>query len=117
MIFRITLTDVTEALVDDPFFANDPEYLPGNFAITYGNIKKYRRGDDFIVHRIDGDHGYKMNIKNDPDLIRVYNAYFPLWENWHYFNMLPTAGRNGWLSETPWVLDYIKQFDIIFKQK
>jgi hypothetical protein len=87
---------------------DEVEYLPGDFAITFRNLKKYRARQDFIIHK----GGKPFHVEFSEEIARGYEYYFLTWEDYHYFG-LPHG--KGSLDELPWLLDFLKYFDRLFQ--
>ena len=54
----------------------------------------------------------KYIIDNVAELYQAYYYYYDIWDNWHHFKQLPHG--KGWIHELPWVIDFLKFFNIMF---
>jgi len=113
MLFRLSATVITEGLINDPYFANDPEFMPGDFAILYKDAKKYRDGKDFKVRKLTGGKSETVEVEYNAEIISIFNTYYSIWEDFHYFGL---QGGGGSSKELPWYLDFIKQFERVYQE-
>lgn len=112
MAFRITAAKITEAFVNDSFFEDDLEKLPGGYFIEYRQIRSYRKGEDYIVINPEGE---ELKVNNHNNMTQAFNYYYEIWENYHYYKTLPNVGTgHGWLKELSWIVDFVKYFQRIF---
>ena len=91
--------------------SDEPEIMPGDYGISYVNIKRYRKGEDFKVSKIDGEAN--ISIEYDREVQEAFYYYYSIWENYHSFGL---PHNEGWIRELPWVLDFLKYFDRIFNE-
>jgi hypothetical protein len=106
MLFRITACEFSEALMEDRFFDDKIEPLPGGYFIDVKNLRLARGNEPYIVVDDDGKE-LKMAI------VRNSGHYFEMWENFHYFG-LPNG--KGWYNELPWVINMLKSFQRIYNE-
>jgi hypothetical protein len=101
--------DINEVAVIDFIFADNFQPLPGGWLIKYKELKAFREFKDFYV---SDPEGKKTFINMDESINECFIAYYDLWENYHYFG-LPHG--KGWINELPWVVDFLKHFEKVYK--
>jgi len=79
------------------------ERLPGGWFIDGKGIKNFFHNEPFEVLNQDGLP--VRVLRHD-----LFNEYFELWENFHYFGL---PENNGWINELSWLLDFLKFFQRI----
>ena len=99
-------THIDDGFVNDLVFQDDIVRLPGNYFITYGDIKKQREGESFTVICNDGE---EREVTPPDDFWELYE----FWENYHYFG-LPHG--NGWANEAQETIDLLKAFERAYEE-
>lgn len=106
MEFRILSCDFEKSIYIDPEFADVFDELPGEFSISYGDLKKFFNDEDYQAY----DKENKILSLNRSD---DFLEYFEFWENCREFG-LPSG--SGWINELPWTVDFVKFFNLISKE-
>lgn len=74
--------------------------LPGDYIISYGDIKKFFNNEEYEVMTPDG-----KDIKLFPP--EDFASFYYLWDDFRLFG-LPHGG--GPADELPWVVDFLRFF-------
>lgn len=85
------------------------EVLPGDWSVSYRQIQAWRSGEAFDVF---DDEGNRHRIDPADPSPSEFAYYFRVWERCHHFGL---PGGAGWRDEPEWLLDLVREFDIIFK--
>lgn len=84
-------------------FWDKPEEIPGAHIIQREIVKAVSGKDFFINDEITG-----KPIELKAVAMEVFDYYYEIWENFHYFKILPLG--KGWMNENPIILQITKAF-------
>ena len=78
-MFRLHATEITEAFINDEYLKNDPEYMPGDYAILYKDLRVYRKGESFIVRKIENGKSTSEFVEYNPEVQEAFIYYYGIW--------------------------------------